>query len=359
MKPLVVGELTLTHFKNYASAVFSFGPGFNVIAGLNGMGKTNLLDAVYYLCTGKSHFSSFDQKVVQWNAPFFRLEGQVKRGDKVHKAVIKVKPGSIKELSIDGAIVPRISQHIGFFPVVVSAPGDIELITGGSVVRRRYFDHLLCQVDPDYLRALMTYNQVLQQRNAALRQRYDDISRITASYDQQITGPATLIFEKRKWLASQIEGLVAETYAILAERREPVAIHYTSELFEYPYEVLADRNREADINQMRTLSGIHRDDFDLLVKEKPARDFGSQGQIKSLIFALHLAKHRLLAQQTGFTPLLILDDIFDKLDERRLQQLMTMLRSEAFGQVFISDTDSQRVTAYLPPEDVCCIQIGE
>src|SRR5690606_35735830 len=149
------------------------------------------------------------------------------------------------------------------------------------------------------------------------------------------------------------------TYAILAERREPVAIHYTSELFEYPYEVLADRNREADINQMRTLTRIHRDHIDLLVKKKPSRDFGSQGQIKSLIFALHFAKHRRLAQQTGFTPLLILDDMFGKLDERRLQQLMTMLRSEAFGQVFISDTDSQRVTAYLPPEDVCCIQIGE
>src|SRR4030095_16481462 len=241
----------------------------------------------------------------------------------------------------------RISHHLGFLPVVFSAPRDIDLIYGSGISRRRYIDHLLCQIDQSYLQALVSYNHLLQMRNAVLKQSPQDMRRLIATYDDQMSPLAKIIFEKRKWLANLIEPLLHSTYRTLSENRESVNFIYDSGLKTYPYEVLADIHWESDKNTMRTNAGIHKDDYQLRIKNMPAKDYGSQGHIKSLIFALHLSKYQVLSEQSGFKPILILDDIFDKLDERRLIRLMEILTSDEYGQILLSDTNRKRVSDFL------------
>lgn len=350
MKSLTIQEVVLINFKNYADARFNFGSKFNLVSGLNGMGKTNLLDAVYYLSVGKSYFTPYDQRVVRQEESFFRLEADVLKDDIVHKLVMKVRPGSTKELVLDHILIPRVSEHLGYIPVVFSAPRDIDLVFGSSQTRRRYIDHLLCQVDHDYLRALVTYNHLLDMRTAALKQGFSDLAGVIATYDEQMSPLAALIYEKRKWVVDVFAPLIRETYLSLSENRESIDLQYESGLHQYPYHVLADMNWEADKNTGRSNGGIHKDDYKLSIKNMPAKEYGSQGQVKSLIFALHLSKYNILRNQSGYKPLLILDDIFDKLDERRLHRLMEILMAPDFGQIFISDTSSKRFTDFLPAD---------
>lgn len=357
MKPLVIQEVVLTNFKNYTEARFGLGNKFNLITGLNGIGKTNLLDSIYYLCVGKSYFTPYDQRVVRQDESFFRLEADVLRDTSHHKVIIKVKPGSLKELILDGILVNRISEHLGFIPIVFSAPKDIELVTGSSQSRRRYFDHLLCQIDPAYLRSLMAYNHLLLMRNAALKQGFPDLKRVIQTYDEQIAPHAALIYEKRKWLVEVFEPLLRETYLTLSDNKETVDMHFQSSLHQYPYEIAVDMSWESDKNTTRSNAGIHKDDYELSIKNMSAREYGSQGQIKSLIFALHLSKYALMREQSGYKPLLMLDDIFEKLDERRLHRLMEILTDDTFGQVFISDTDTHRISKFLQSGQVHSIEM--
>lgn len=351
MKPLAINTITLTNFKNYSDASFQLGDKLNLVYGLNGTGKTNLLDAIYYLCVGKSYFTPFDHKVVRYGESFYRIEGNVMKDD-THTVVMKVRPGIQKELSVDGMVLDRISDHLGFMPVVLSAPKDIDLVIGPGQSRRKYIDHLLCQVDSTYLQALVAYNHLLQLRNAALRQNFDDLKRMIDTYDAQMGPHAAYIFEKRKWLSSNIQPLLQSTYKALSEGREEVSLTYESKLHDYVYEVLADMNWEADRNTGRSNSGIHRDDFHLEIKGMPAKEYGSQGQIKSLIFSLHLSKYTTLSEQCNYKPVLILDDIFDKLDEKRLARLVETLMQPTYGQILLSDTNRKRVAEYIPPDQL-------
>ncbi len=354
MKPMLIREVSFTNFKNYSDVHFRFGPKFNLIHGLNGTGKTNLLDGIYYLCVGKSYFNPHDQKIVLYNESFFRLEGDVIKDNSNHKVIIKVKPGMLKELSVDGVVLERISAHLGFMPVVFSAPKDIDLIYGSGISRRRYIDHLLCQIDQAYLLSLVSYNHLLQMRNAALKAGYKDLRRMISTYDEQMTPHANLIFEKRKWLSALIEPILLQTYLTLSDNRENVSLSYSSRISEYPFDILADMNWEADKNTMRTNGGIHKDDYHLEIKNMSAKEYGSQGQIKSLIFALHLSKYQVLSKEIGTTPILILDDVFDKLDENRLARLMEILTLPEYGQIFLSHTTGKRVSDFISP-----IQLNE
>jgi DNA replication and repair protein RecF len=347
MKLLAFDHISITQFKNYSDSQFSFGPRFNLISGLNGMGKTNLLDAIYYLSTGKSYFTPYDQRVVRQGTSFFRLTGSVQRDTKRHSIIIKVIPGDAKEIVVDQVAVNRISEHVGFIPIVFSAPRDIELVTGSSQARRRYVDHLLCQVDQHYLQALVAYNSLLQQRNAALKSNMPDLRRMLQTYDDQLHPLAQYVFEKRQGLQDTMTPLLHTFYAILSDDRENVDCRYESQLAAYPYQVLADKHLDLDIHTQRTNAGIHKDDFAFAIKSMPAKEYGSQGQIKSLIFSMHLAKHQILQEHTGLPPVMILDDVFDKLDERRLARLLEIL-SAGNSQVFISDTDPERLSRHLP-----------
>jgi len=351
MKPLAIRQVTLTHFRNYTSAQFSFGDRFNLVSGLNGLGKTNLLDAIYYLSVGKSYFTPYDQRVVLTGESVFRLEARLFKDDSTHNLIVKVKPGMSKEILVDHVALNKVSEHLGFIPVVFSAPRDLELVNGSSQARRRYLDHLLCQMDAEYLKSLMEYNYVLQMRNAALKNGFADLRRIVMTYDEQMAPLAQRIFEKRKWLASLLKPLLQQTYATLSEDRESIDCIYESQLHEFNYDVKADRNWELDKITQRTNGGIHKDDFQLLIKNISAREFGSQGQIKSLIFSMHLTKYALLRDQKGFHPILILDDVFDKLDDRRLSMLMEILNTDDFGQIFISDTNRERLSSRMKSTD--------
>jgi len=347
MKSLLVREVRLVNVRNYADATFAFGDKFNLVTGLNGVGKTNLLDAVYYLGVGKSYFTTQDQRVVSQGADFFRMDGVVEKDGKSTTVTIKVRPGQSKEILRNGLPFARVSEHLGFLPVVFSAPRDIEIVSGTGQVRRRYVDQLLCQTEPEYLSALQAYNHLLALRNAALKQGYASAGPILDTYDEQMAPHAALIHARRSAFVGSILPSLRETYAYLSDDAEPVTIGYESQLDEYPYAVLADRARGQDLATQRSNTGIHKDDFLLAIRSMPAREFGSQGQIKSLIFALHLSKYALMRDQTGYCPLLLLDDIFDKLDERRLRRLMEILTAREFGQVFISDTSSERVASML------------
>ena len=358
MKPLSIKQITFTNFKNYTNKSFRLGDRFNLVYGLNGAGKTNLLDGIYYLAVGKSYFTGSDLKVVKYGEPFFRLEGKVSRGETFHDLVIKVKPGEVKDIQVDNDSVEKISDHIGFIPVVISAPRDIDLVAGHSQSRRRYFDHLLCQIDPAYLQSLVTYNHLLNLRTAALKQSFKDLKRIVETFDEQMAPHANFIFSKRHWLKEVIQPFMQENYKILSDDREDAGIEYDSKLNQYPYEVLADMSWEADRNTQRSNIGIQKDDFHLSIKGMPAKEYGSQGQIKSLIFALHLSKHKILSQQCSFKPLLILDDIFDKLDEYRLARLMEILQEPQFGQIFLSDTNRKRVTDFISSEMLNEVPMG-
>src|SRR6186997_1410585 len=207
MKPLAIRQVTLTHFRNYTSAQFSLGDRFNLVSGLNGLGKTNLLDAIYYLSVGKSYFTPYDQRVVLAGESVFRLEARLFKDDSTHNLIVKVKPGMSKEILVDHVALNKVSEHLGFIPVVFSAPRDLELVNGSSQARRRYLDHLLCQMDAEYLKSLMEYNYVLQMRNAALKNGFADLRRIVMTYDEQMAPLAQRIFEKRKWLASLLKPL--------------------------------------------------------------------------------------------------------------------------------------------------------
>ncbi len=358
MKPLAFRQVTFTNFKNYANARFEMGERFNLVHGLNGTGKTNLLDGLYYLCVGKSYFTSQDTRVVRSGESFFRIEGELIRDISQHTITIKVRPGQTKEILLDEVPRDRISDHLGFIPVVISAPKDVELVTGHSVARRKYIDHLLCQVDPDYLKALMTYNHLLHLRNAVLKQNFPDLKRMIDTYDEQMNPYASYIFSRRRWMTDEIEKQIRETYRILSEEREEVTIEYESQLGEKDYILLADMNWDMDKNTQRSNTGIHKDDFNLNIKSMPAKEFGSQGQIKSLIFSLHLSKYNLLNEKCGYQPLLILDDIFDKLDERRLGKLMELLIQPAYGQILVSDTSRNRVGTFVPSNLLHEIQIS-
>lgn len=358
MKSLLLRQARLINFKNYAEAVFRFGEKFTLVIGRNGVGKTNLLDAIYYLCVGKSYFTSLDHRIVRQGEDFLRLEGDVLHDREEVRIVVKVKPGSVKEISRNGNPYARIGEHLGFMPVVFSAPRDMDIVTGTGEVRRRYVDHLLCQVDPSYLASLQAYNHLLALRNAALKQALSGLHSLLETYDEQMTPHATLIYQRRAALMEDLSTTLKATYAFISEEAESVSIAYSSPLHEYPYHILADRARELDRLTQRSSTGIHKDDYLLTIRDLPAREFGSQGQIKSLIFALHLSKYRLLRDRSEYLPLLILDDIFDKLDEHRLRRLMETLTAEEFGQVFISDTSSDRVAGMLADFPVHQVPVG-
>lgn len=352
MKPLSIKEITLTNFKNYSHSTFHLGERFNLAFGLNGTGKTNLLDSIYYLAVGKSYFTPQDQKVVRYGEHFFRLEGKVDRADDRHSIVMKVIPGVSKELSVDESVLGKVSDHLGFVPVVISAPKDIDLVVGSSQSRRKYIDHLLCQVDRQYLASLVTYNHLLQMRTSALKQDYHDIKRIVQTFDSQIAPHAGYIFKRRDLLQNEIAPLMIMYYNMLSGQRENVSLVYESQLKDRSYEVLADMHWDADKNLRRSNAGIHKDDIVLSVKGMPAKDYASQGQIKSLIFALHLSKFELLSRFCGYKPVLIFDDIFDKLDENRLARLMEILMNENFGQIFLSDTNRHCVASFVSPSEL-------
>jgi DNA replication and repair protein RecF len=349
-------NISLVQFKNYREASFAFNERIIGICGNNGVGKTNLLDAIHYLCFSKSYFARSDQQNIQHGSAGFRIQGSFELDGTRQELVCLLRETGKKEFSINGNPYEKLSAHIGRFPCVIVAPDDVQIITGGSEERRRFLDALLCQLDPGYLQNLIEYNRVLQQRNGFLRslnEKWGHDRHLLEVYDEQLLKPGQYVFEQRRLSMEQLLPLVRKYCTQIAAAEEPVELSYQSQLSEASFRGLLEQSREKDMLGQRTHAGIHKDDIGMLFKGQPFKQIASQGQRKSLLFALKWAEYEALKNAKGFAPVLLLDDVFEKLDQRRMYNLLDgVCRGE--GQLFITDTHAGRIQAHLSGLPAAC-----
>lgn len=339
-------KLVLINFKNIAQAEITLSERLNCFVGDNGAGKTNVLDAVYYLSMSKSALTMTDGQSVRHGEDFFVVEGTYAGdsglSDTVNCSFLR---RSGKVLKLNGKEYDRMADHVGRFPVVMVSPQDSVLITDAAEERRRYLNAFLSQLDRDYLASLMRYNAVLAERNRFLKSSSDE--QMLQIYDMQLADHAARIYERRRDIIDRMRPLVAEFYRQLSGDREQVEIEYRSELASTSMGELLLASRERDIVNGFTTSGVHRDDMSLRIGGYPLRKYGSQGQQKSFLMSLKLAQYRILAEVCGERPLLLLDDLFDKLDTSRVENLLTLVAGDDFGQIFITDCNRSRLETIL------------
>lgn len=347
-------RLQLIQFRNYRQAAFEFKQRIIGIAGPNGSGKTNLLDGIYYLCLTRSYFSRPDSKNALHGQTGFRLEGDVRiapgfdltgTDDEVSSIICIVRPGDKKEFLFDQVAYERFSEHMGRLPVVMIAPDDSTLITGGSEERRKFIDTILSQTDRTYLQNLIQYNKVLQQRNALLKSNpgSGQTDSLLSVLDQQLVHFAVPLFETRKAFLADFIPMVLEGYTNIAGKPESVTLSYDSHLLTHDLATLLKETLQRDLTLQRTTRGIHRDELTMQLEALPFKSLASQGQRKSLLFALKLASYYYIAAKKSTPPILLLDDVFEKLDADRMLNLLKQVAGGLQGQVFITDTHSDRL----------------
>ncbi len=347
---MTINALKLTQFRNYESSSLNFHSKFNAFVGLNGMGKTNILDALYYVCLGKSYFSSGDRMVIMQAKDFFRIEATFDSDSDKEVVVIKSQSGNRKDIEVSGKKADRIGDHVGRFLCVMIAPADIQLMLEGSEERRNFLNNTIVQTDRSYLDDLMLYSNLLKRRNALLKTFADQRNFDSLLLESVTTGmyaPAQRIFEKRKRQVAQMQEIFTETYAEISGHRESCNINYDSQLYSDDLEVLMKKSIEKDRMLTRTSCGIHKDDLVFTMNEEPLKNFASQGQLKSFVLSLKLTQYKLLEANSGKKPVLLLDDIFDKLDPKRVKHLLSMLLENKYGQVFLTDTNEDRIVQVL------------
>lgn len=310
------------------------------------MGKTNLLDAIHYLCFTKSYFTRQDGLNIHQGHQGFRIEGKFRINDRDEKAVCILRETGKKEFSVNDDLYTKFSRHIGRFPCVIIAPDDVQLIIGGSEERRKFIDTLLAQLDHDYLQALINYTRILQQRNSFLRA-FDqgfgrDVS-VLDILDEQLAKEGQAIFERRRDFLLRFLPMVKLLYNDICQKYENITLIYETELHQAELSSLLERNRQKDLLIQRTSAGIHKDDLFFHLGNQPFKNIASQGQRKSLLFALKLAEMEILKQEKRLSPLLLLDDVFEKLDEERILNLLTRVCSDEEIQIFITDTSCERL----------------
>ncbi len=325
------------------------------------MGKTNLLDAIYCLALTKSYFSGRDQQLVRQGASFFRLHGSLAVGEDAIDLVLKYQPGRRKVLERGGVPYEKLADHIGSLSVVFITPDDIDLINGTNEIRRRFIDHTICLTDRDYLHRLMVYNRLLKQRNALLRQGLEQGQHHTAlldTYADQMSPAASYIYQRRLEFFTQFNPSFNHHYQVLSEGMEEVTSTYEADQDEQDFRQGIAAKAKVERATGRTMVGPHRDKMMLRLMQMPAKSFASQGQKKSIVLAMKLAQYALICQRTGDRPILLLDDIFDRLDHRRVDQLLQTILNPNFGQIFITDTQLDRVLSMISDrEQVQTIEI--
>jgi len=338
-------QIHLMEFKSWEEVEFRFSPKLNCFVGPNGSGKTNLLDAIHYLSLAKSYFSHRDQQNIREGGDFFVVEGHFVRDEEAVHIHCALKRGGKKQLKRNKKEYERLADHIGHFPNVVISPYDRDIITEGGEVRRRFMDSVISQGDAQYLYHLIRYQKALQQRNALLKQmgRQGSFDRAQlAVYDQELTRHAAPITEARRAFVLALTERLQHYYRLISEGQEEAGMRYRSKLLERPLEPWLEERLERDRLYQYTSVGSHRDDLLFLLDERAIRQFGSQGQQKSFLIALKLAQYDFLKEKQNTVPILLLDDIFDKLDEQRVAALVKLVHDQDFGQIFITDTHPER-----------------
>ncbi len=341
-----LSELSFINFKNYREANLQFSSGVNCFTGHNGAGKTNILDAIHYLCLCKSFFNPIDSQSIFHDEAFFVIQGDFEVEAEIQNVYCGFKKNHKKQFKRNQKEYQRLADHIGLYPLVMISPSDQQLILEGSEERRKFIDGAISQVDNHYLDDLIYYNKILQNRNALLKKMnenpgYDET--VLEVFNHQLAQYAEKIYAKRKQFIDEFIPLFNELYKGISSGVEEVSIAYESQLNEHQILELLTKNTRKDVITQRSNYGTHKDDLEFKLGDYPLKKFGSQGQQKSYLIALKLAHYKYLQLKKGYKPLLLLDDIFDKLDEARIKKLLAMVSEDAFGQIFITDTEKNRV----------------
>lgn len=342
---MILDSLSLLNYKNFESKRLEFDPRVNCLTGPNGIGKTNVLDAIYHLSFGKSYFNPITSQNIRHGEEFFVIEGDYRNGDRDEKIVVSTKRGQKKVIKRNGKVYERLSDHIGLVPLVIISPADRDLIIEGSETRRKFMDGVISQGDPTYLQDLIGYNKTLAQRNALIKYFVANHTHNKDSldvYNHQLDELGSRIFEKRQEFIASFQPIFLERYLSISNGKEYVGLLYKSQLQEKPLIELLRTNIQRDKILQYTSQGIHKDDLKFQIDGYPIKKFGSQGQQKSYLIALKLAQFDFLKKQRNKQPILLLDDVFDKLDEQRVGQIIRLVDQENFGQLFISDTHADR-----------------
>ena len=347
---MILQHISLINYKNFKSKSFNFNHKINCFIGKNGVGKTNVLDAIYHLSYSKSYFNSISSQNINHDADFFVIDGKYIKDDRDEKINISLKKGQKKTIKRNGKLYERFSDHIGFLPLVIISPSDNDLINSGSETRRKFIDSIISQADKGYLNTLISYTKTLAQRNALLK--YFALNSTfnadtLAIYNEQLVLFGNLIYQKRSEFLETFTPIFLDRYKTISNNNELVKLSYRSQLNDCSLNDLFTQNLNKDRVLQYTSVGVHKDDFLFTISEHPIKKFGSQGQQKSFLIALKLAQFDFLKQQSKIKPVLLLDDIFDKLDEERVSQLIDLVNQETFGQIFISDTHTERTESVL------------
>ena len=347
---MVLEHISIVDYRNIGAADLSFSPGVNCFVGANGMGKTNLLDAVYYLSFCKSSMGAQDAANVRHGAGFFLIEGDYRQEDgSAARVTCAVKPGSPKRLKWDGKLCRRLAEHVGRIPLVMVAPSDSALVTGGSEERRRFMDAVISQHDAVYLESLLRYGKALQQRNALMRREEEPDWGLVDVLEEMMAREAEIIFDRRRVFVERFRPVFQELYARLCNSgAETVDLEYASHGFRGDLRVQLRDGRLKERIVGYTLHGVHKDELQLLFNGFPVKREGSQGQMKTYFIAMKLAQYLYLKEQGDHrTPVLLMDDIFDKLDAGRVARIIDYVSGSTFGQLFITDTNRSHLDRIL------------
>jgi DNA replication and repair protein RecF len=347
---MIIKNLKIFNFKNHSEKSFDFSPEINCFVGNNGAGKTNFLDALHYLSMAKSFLGNLDAQNILHESDFFAIEAEIQGDEKNDIIKVQLPKEGKKIIKKNDKTYERIADHIGFLPSVMISPYDANLISDGSESRRKFLDAMISQTDSDYLFALIQYQKTLQQRNALLKyfakNRTFDLDSLEI-YNEPLTKFGTQIFEKRQRFVASILPTIQHFYEIISKGNEKVTVIYESNLNDQKFEEILSENLEKDRVLTYTSRGIHKDDLRFEMNGNLIKKFGSQGQQKSFLIALKLAQIKRIKDITNKNPILLLDDIFDKLDDNRVSQLIELVNQQNFGQIFITDTHRERTESVV------------
>jgi len=342
---MILKSLSLINYKNFESVNFEFDDKINCFVGNNGVGKTNVLDAMYHLSFGKSYFNPITGQNIRHDSDFFVVDGLYKKENRDEKVIVSAKRGQKKVIKRNGKAYDTFSEHIGFLPLVIISPADRDLITEGSNTRRKFIDGVISQSDQAYLNTLLKYSKIVAQRNSLLKyfslnNTFDPTT--LEVYNQQLDEYGTIIHKKRTAFLAVFTPIFLSRYQAISSGKEKVALRYQSKLSDTDLLTLLEQNLSRDRMLQYTSVGVHKDDLSFEIDEYPIKKFGSQGQQKSFLIALKLAQFDFIKKQSKVNPILLLDDIFDKLDEKRVEHIIKLVDDQNFGQLFISDTHAER-----------------